>query len=85
MDDAVSVDKHLPPRDTQSMQSEIDELKAQQAYLEELQVLLALHEEETKLAEMMAAMAVDDPPTAPAPKDRCSSNELARSNLGLVL
>ena len=76
MDDAASVDKHLPPSDTirdKPMQSEIEELKAQQAYLEELQCLLALHEEETKLAEMMASMAVDDQPTAP--KYISNSNE----------
>ena len=76
MDDAASVDKHLPPSHTirdKPMQSEIEELKAPQAYLEELQCLLALHEEETKLAEMMASMAVDDQPTAP--KYISNSNE----------
>ena len=44
MDDAVSVDKQLPPRDTPdqtSMRAEIEELKAQQVYLSRRVAMLA--------------------------------------------
>ena len=63
-DDAISVEK-LPvpkapaPADEHAMKVEYDNLLKEQRKLEELEVLLALQQEEVKLAELMAGAVLE--------------------------
>ena len=51
--------------DSAAILEEMKELSEQKAYLEQLEIFLALQEEEIKLAELMASMVVDGDGKAP--------------------